>query len=150
MLDARTQLVGTVEERLAQAGLPPLSWYDVLLPLHLARGSLRMGGLAAAVITIGRTGLIRLADRLESEGLILRRHSVTDRRGVEIEITNEGSALLRKMWPVYAQVIEDRFVAVLDADGAARLGELLTTLTGQREIPPLSPLRSAGSPRWER
>ncbi len=121
LLTASTRLVSAVEEALAQADLPPLAWYDVLLPIHRAKRALRMGELAAAVITISRTGLTRLVDRLASAGMLERRPSTTDRRGVEVAITADGVALLRRMWPVYARVIETAFVAHLTPDDARAL-----------------------------
>ncbi len=48
-LNAHAALIRRVEEALATAGLPPLSWYDVLLPLYRAPDrTLRMGELALA------------------------------------------------------------------------------------------------------
>lgn len=125
LLATQTALAAAVEDALGQADLPPLAWYDVLWPLHEARRPLRMGELSAGVVTIGRTGLTRLVDRLEAAGMLDRRPSATDRRGVEVAITAEGKRLLKRMWPVYARVIDERFATVLDEGEAARLTELL-------------------------
>lgn len=149
LLATQAHLVADIEERLSSAGLPPLAWYDVLLPLHEAKRPLRMGELAREVLTIGRTGLTRLVDRLEAAGMIRREHSVTDRRGVEVSITKEGAALLRKMWPVYAGVLESRFVGALDQAQARRLRELLDRVGASRQAGD-SPSRStagSGPPR---
>jgi hypothetical protein len=42
-----------------------------------------------------------------------------------VAITREGSALIRKMWPVYAEEIRRSFVDVLGDEEAAMLGETL-------------------------
>ena len=125
LLATQTALVAAVEDALAQADLPPLAWYDVLWPLAEARRPLRMGELSAGVVTIGRTGLTRLVDRLAAAGMLARTPSATDRRGVEVAITAEGKRLLKRMWPVYAAAVDEHFAAVLDEAEAVQLTELL-------------------------
>jgi DNA-binding MarR family transcriptional regulator len=100
LLNAHARVTARVESALVEAGLPPLSWYDVLWPLHRAPGRrLRVGALAEQV-TLSRTGLTRLLDRVERDGLISRQPAPEDRRGSYVVITAAGSAVLRKMWPV--------------------------------------------------
>ena len=81
VLSVQSAVVARVETALSEAGLPPLSWYDVLWALRSApRGRLRMGALAGHV-TISRGGLTKLVDRLEDDGLLVREACPTDRRG---------------------------------------------------------------------
>jgi DNA-binding MarR family transcriptional regulator len=124
-----------VEDALAAAELPPLSWYDVLWPLYRApKRTLRAGELAESVVTISRSGLTRLVDRIEAAGLLRRQPSADDRRGTEIVLTREGAAMLRKMWPVYAAEIQASFVDVLGDDEAAALRNSLDRVhTAARE-----------------
>jgi len=129
LLSAQATLVAAVEDALSAAGLPPFAWYDVLWPLHRERRPMRMGELASNMVSIGRTGLTRLVDRLETAGMIAREPSPGDRRGVQVRITPEGTRLLRRMWPVYAGVLRERFVAALDADAAVALADALGRLT---------------------
>jgi DNA-binding MarR family transcriptional regulator len=125
-LNAHAAMLRRVEEALAAAGLPPLSWYDVLWPLYRApKRTLRAGELAESVVTISRSGLTRLVDRIEAAGLLRRRPSADDRRGTEIVLTREGAAMLRRMWPVYAAEIQRSFVDVLGDDEAAALRDSL-------------------------
>jgi DNA-binding MarR family transcriptional regulator len=123
VLNVHARLTQRAEAALADAGLPQLAWYDVLWALQRAPGkALRMGELAAAV-TISRSGLTRLVDRIEADGLLERRPSATDRRAVEAAITPAGSKLLRRMWPVYESVLRAEFEAKLskkDADAIVR------------------------------
>ena len=127
LLNAHAAVVRQVEEALEAAGLPPLSWYDVLWPLSRAHGrTLRMGELAASVVTISRSGLTRLVDRIEAAGLLRRQASATDRRGTEIVLTREGAAMLRRIWPVYATELQRSFVAVLTPDEAACIRDALS------------------------
>jgi DNA-binding MarR family transcriptional regulator len=132
-LNAHAAVIERTEQALAAAGLPPLSWYDALWPLHRAPArKLRMGELAAEVVTISRSGLTRLVDRLEAAGLVRREPSPNDRRGTVVAITREGSALLRRMWPVYAGEIQRSFVDVLDEPDAVALRETLVRVVDAR------------------
>lgn len=135
ILGAHSGVVADAEEALRAEGLPPLSWYDVLWPLHRDPEGLRMRELTAAVTSIGRTGLSRLVDRLEAGGLITRERDPADRRGVRVRITPEGSDLLRRMWPVYADVLQRRVGAVIDAGEAARLAGVLERIAPPATAP---------------
>lgn len=129
LLNAHAALIERIEEALAAADLPPLSWYDVLWALYQApEHKLRMGELAGEVVTIGRTGLTRLVDRIEAEGLVRREEVTGDRRGSFAVLTRDGVALLRKMWPVYAAGIERHFSRPLTAAEAKQLGETLARI----------------------
>lgn len=129
LLNAHAALIERIEEALAAADLPPLSWYDVLWALYRApERRLRMGELAGEVVTIGRTGLTRLVDRIEAEGLVRREAVAGDRRGSSAVLTTEGVALLRRMWPVYAAGIERHFSRQLSDAEAKRLGHTLARI----------------------
>ena len=65
-LTAHSLLIEAIEHDLAQADLPPLGWYDVLLALERApKRRLRMSELSRAIV-LSRSNLTRLVDRMES------------------------------------------------------------------------------------
>lgn len=108
-LTAHALLNELIEQELAQAGLPPMAWYDVLFVLSSSPDRrLRMHKLADAII-LRRSNLTRLVDRLEASGLVCRKTCASDRRGAFAEITEEGLAMRQRMWPVYAQAIAKYF-----------------------------------------
>lgn len=128
VLNVHARLTGEIEAALAEAGLPQLAWYDVLWALQRAPGkALRMGELADAV-TISRSGLTRLVDRIEADGLLERRPSEADRRAIDVAITADGSKLLRRMWPVYEGVLRSGFEAKLSRQDAQALSRALTKI----------------------
>jgi DNA-binding MarR family transcriptional regulator len=116
-LNAHALATKRISRDLAQAGLPDLTWYDVLWTLHRAEGRrLRIRELADAVV-LSSTGMTRFVDRLQAAGLVRREAVPGDRRGAYAVITKEGSALLRRMWPIYARGIATYFgPAVHDAE----------------------------------
>ena len=102
-------LVERVEQDLANAGLPPLAWYDVLWALEEAPNHrLRLHELADAIV-LRRSNLTRLIDRLEAAGLVCRKSCPSDRRGAFAEITEAGLAMRQQMWSVYAPSIAQYF-----------------------------------------
>jgi DNA-binding MarR family transcriptional regulator len=134
LLNVHAAVVERVEHALSEAGLPPLTWYDVLWALRRApQRRLRMGELAEAV-TLSRGGLTKLVDRLEAGGLLRREACVTDRRGYHAVLTPRGQALLRRMWPVYVKVLKDVFVPALKEDEAAVIAASLGGVDGSRIV----------------
>jgi len=108
-LTAHAVLVGRVEACLAEAGLPPLGWYDVLWTLERAQGGrMRLSDLAEGVV-LSRSNMTRLIDRLEQAGLVVRERSEQDGRGSCAVLTPAGKTQRTRMWPVYQAAISTLF-----------------------------------------
>ena len=119
VLNVHASVVGRVEAALADAGLPPLAWYDVLWAVRRApEQRVRMAELADSV-TLSRGGLTKLVDRLEAAGLLRRQPVEDDGRGLYAVLTDAGEELLRRMWPVYSSVLREAFVGSISPDEAA-------------------------------
>ena len=117
-LKAHATVVDRIDHDLVAAERPPLSTYDVLIELYEApEHRLRMHELAQRVV-LSRSGLTRLVDRLEAEGLLTRDRCGTDRRGAYAVITEQGIATLRRIWPVYVQGITQYFAQWLTPEEA--------------------------------
>ena len=128
LLTAHATLIERIETALAEAGLPPLGWYDVLWALESAAGrQLRMHELAEHVV-LSRSNLTRLADRLQDAGLIERTAAAEDRRGAYCVITAAGRAPRRRMWPVYQDAVERYFGAHISEKEATQMGEILARI----------------------
>jgi DNA-binding MarR family transcriptional regulator len=103
----------------------PLASYDVLVQLVEAPDRrLRMSELAERVL-LSRSGLTRLVDRLEREGLVRREACDSDARGLFTALTTAGLDRLRVASPVHLRGIADYAVGRLDEDEAAALAALL-------------------------
>lgn len=112
-LNAHTTAVGRIEEDLARGGCLPLVDYDVLIALeHAPDNRLRLRDLKRRVV-LTRSGVTRLADRLESAGLLHRERCNEDRRAIYAVLTEEGQTAIRRTWPVYAHGIQQHFVQYL-------------------------------------
>jgi DNA-binding MarR family transcriptional regulator len=90
MLRAHAGLTRELDAELTREHDLPLSSYEVLLVLADAQdGRMRMSELADSVL-LSRSGLTRLVDRLERQGLLKRERCESDARGLFAEITPEG------------------------------------------------------------
>jgi DNA-binding MarR family transcriptional regulator len=117
-LNAHARITKRIGRDLAAEGLPDLTVYDVLWALHRAEGRrLRIKELAEEAV-LSSTGMTRFVDRLETQGLVRREAVASDRRGSYAVITPEGSALLKRMWPVYSRGIQEYFGDAVGKDAA--------------------------------
>ena len=108
-LTTHAVLTAEIERRLAEAALPPLTWYDVLWALERAeQHRLRMHELADHVV-LTRSNLTRLVDRLEAAGLLSRVPDPDDRRGAFAALSAQGKAMRKKIWPLYAAAIGELY-----------------------------------------
>lgn len=128
-------VVERIEEALADAALPPLSWYDVLLTV--ARGPdqrLRMFEVAEGIV-MSRSGLTRLVDRIERDGLLRRETCPSDRRGTHLALTEQGEELLRRAAPIYTAAIQEHFLRHLADPGAVEtvLGPVIDAARAARK-----------------
>ena len=127
------RIFAAIEEDLAAAGLPSLSWYDALYELYLAPGRhLRMSELARCAL-LSRSGLTRLVDKLEKGKLIERTACPSDGRVQHAQLTEKGVECLRKIWPVYRAGITRYFAAQIDDAEARELKKVFERLIAARE-----------------
>jgi len=132
-----------IDKVLAASGVVSLEVYDVLLQLELSEGlRMRMCELAEAVL-LSRSGLTRLADRLEREGLIERQACPRDRRSTHVALTPKGLEERERAWPVYRDVIKTDFAGNLSPGDAEEIASIMLRLCS-RLGHPLSSGESGG------
>jgi DNA-binding MarR family transcriptional regulator len=127
-LRAHATVVRRLEAELVAEHDLPLASYDVLVQLSEATDRrLRMTELADRVL-LSRSGLTRLADRLEREGLIERKACPSDARGTLAVLTPAGLARLRAAWPTHRRGVAEHVTGRLSAAELVQLCELLDKL----------------------
>jgi DNA-binding MarR family transcriptional regulator len=133
LLRAQHAALSRVERAFKDAGLPALSWYDVLLELERAgregqgKEGLRPYELERHLL-LPQYGLSRLLDRIEAAGYLKRRTCEEDGRGQQVVITRAGRELRRRMWPVYAGALNEAVTDRLSERDAVTLARLLGKL----------------------
>ena len=96
-----------------------LAEYSALLQLAEAPDRrLRMNQLADGVF-LSWSGVTRLIDRLETDGLVARSQCSSDGCGAEAVLTDDGLARLRAASPIHLRGIETYFLALIPPDELA-------------------------------
>jgi DNA-binding MarR family transcriptional regulator len=83
-----------------------------------------MAQLADQVL-LSRSGLTRLVDRLEREGLVRRERSESDARGMYTVLTIDGLHRLRAAVPAHLASVQRHWLAHFDDDELRTLGGLM-------------------------
>ncbi len=123
LLRVHAALVRELDAELDEAHDLPLSSYDVLIYLQAAPDKrLRMAELADSVL-LSRSGVTRLVDRLEREGLIVRDNCASDGRGLYAVLTDEGEAMLAKARPTHLAGVRERFLKHFSGEELDQLAE---------------------------
>lgn len=124
-LEAHRYLTDLLEAELRDREDLPLTWYDVLVQLSEAPGrARRMQELAEAVL-LSKSGLTRLVDRMEQAGLVERRASDDDGRGVLAGLTDAGFARLREASATHVAGVREHFSDLLDDEETVVLARAL-------------------------
>ena len=113
-LQAHAAVTRRLEAELQAEQALSLADYDALVQLTIAPDRrLRMSELADRVV-LSRSGVSRLVDRLEGQGLVARRACPTDARGSWAELTAVGLDRLRAAAPVHLRGVDAHFLAHID------------------------------------
>src|SRR4051812_40425481 len=116
MLRVHAALVKQLDAELSSAHRLPLSSYEVLLNLEAAPGRKRRMSELADSVLLSRSGMTRLVDRLEREGLLERDHCTADGRGCFAVLTEKGRGVLESARPTHLGGVRERFLSQFAED----------------------------------
>jgi DNA-binding MarR family transcriptional regulator len=135
MLRVHASLTKALDAQLeAEHGLP-LSSYEVLLFLAEAPGQrMRMSELAESIL-LSRSGLTRLVDRLERDGLLCRETCSQDARGAFAKLTAAGAEKLSAARATHLAGVRALFLAHLEEEEQELLGELWARMSPGAHAP---------------
>jgi MarR family transcriptional regulator, 2-MHQ and catechol-resistance regulon repressor len=118
---------GLVTLLLPQLGAHGLSTVEFEVLLRLGRSPesrLRMSDLAAQT-SLSTSGVTRVVDRLERDGLVRREACPDDRRGYFAVLTDEGATRLSAVLPGHLALVEEWFTGRLDRTSLTALTDAL-------------------------
>ena len=121
-------LVDHVESALKQNGLPPLTWYDMLLEIERAGPEGIRPFEIKDRLLLPQYSASRLLKRLADAGCIDTANCRDDGRGQIVTITARGKDIRRRMWPVYAAALRETVQDKLTDAEAEQLSGLLGKL----------------------
>jgi DNA-binding MarR family transcriptional regulator len=129
-LAAHSALTRELEAQMLGAHGLTLSDYDVLVQLARAPSQrLRNIELAKAIV-LTRSGVTRLVDGLERDGLVTRVSCPSDKRGTLVELTAEGMRRLREAAETHLDGVRELFLEKIGERGRERMDDLLGRLAG--------------------
>lgn len=115
LLGVHSEVVGRLDAELEREHGLALTEYEVLISLDDApQRRLRMSELAGELL-LSRSGLTRLVDRLERQGLVARERCEDDARGYFAVLTDRGARKLRAARPSHLAGVREHFLSRLDA-----------------------------------
>jgi DNA-binding MarR family transcriptional regulator len=131
LLAAHATLISRLDAELEREHGLPLTSYEVLLYLADAEGGrLRMGELADRLL-LSRSGITRLVDRLERQGMIERERCENDGRGFNAVLTAKGRRKLDAARPAHLGGVRRHFLAQLEPGELDSLAAIWGRLLGQ-------------------
>ncbi|MFG1792491.1 MarR family winged helix-turn-helix transcriptional regulator [Nocardia sp. NPDC049149] len=102
-----------------------LDEYGILVALEVAPDfRVRMNDLAEAAL-LSQSRLSQQIKRMQARGLVDRQQAVTDKRGVEVVLTESGRELLRTVAPDHIDRVRRYFLQHLTSHNRAALTESL-------------------------
>ena len=122
VLDAR------LEERIREAADLSLAEYETLFRLKLASGHPPHMSEIANLLINSPSGMTRIADRLEKDGLIARETPKDNRRVVLLCLTEKGQQVLAKADHAFQSALRESFADHLSATDLTELRRLMRKL----------------------
>ena len=131
LLESHARLTRLLDAELQHSDGITLQTFEVLLRISRApEGYVTMTELAEAVsLTTG--GITRLADRLESDGLVERRSCPTDRRKVHLTLTETGRTVLDRAVDHHLESLDRHVASRIDAEDLQVLHRVLDRLRSE-------------------
>ncbi len=123
MLRVHSALVKQLDAELSSAHKLPLSSYEVLLNLEAAPGQRRRMAELADSVLLSRSGMTRLVDRLEKDGLLRRDTCTDDGRGAFAVLTEKGAAALAQARRTHLDGVREKFLKQFDESELRVLAE---------------------------
>lgn len=124
LLRTYAQLTKALDAELEAAHGLPLTTYEVLM--HIADsdgGRMRMHDIATSIL-LSRSGLTRLVDRLERDGLLCRESCPSDARGSYACLTAKGRETLDAARATHLAGVRAMFLAHFSVEEQRQLGTL--------------------------
>lgn len=122
LLRAHASLCKALDAELEAAHGLPLTTYEVLMYMHDAPAHrMRMCDLAECIL-LSRSGLTRLIDRLQRDGLVARQSCDSDARGAYAVLTQDGVRTLHEARTTHLAGVRRLFLEKFTPDEQDLLG----------------------------
>ncbi|MGB0099696.1 MAG: MarR family transcriptional regulator [Nocardioides sp.] len=128
LLMGMTLLMGRLDDDLQRSCDLSLVEYEILVRLSEREGrQMRMAQLADA-LAHSRSRITHTITRMERAGLVVRRSSPEDGRGVVAAVTDEGADLLARMAPLHVAGVRAHLVDLVSREDFAAVGRVMNAV----------------------
>ncbi|MDF0599710.1 MarR family transcriptional regulator [Psychromarinibacter sp. C21-152] len=133
MLKAVRHVESQLREKLRVNYDTTLPRFDVLAALHAQPEGMKMSELSQFLI-VSNGNVTGVVDRLVTDGLAERRNLSTDRRAIQVCITDKGRSLMDAMVEDHRLWIDEMFRDVSEADAARGISIMLDIRKGSAAV----------------
>lgn len=138
LLRVHSALVKALDAELLAEHELPLTSYEVLINLQAAPDRRRRMAELADGVLLSRSGMTRLVDRLERDGLLERDACASDGRGTFAVLTAKGEELLAQARRTHLDGVRERFLRHFGEDELEQLARLWNRLVpGAADLSPV-------------
>jgi DNA-binding MarR family transcriptional regulator len=123
-------LMRAAENAMRPYGLTSVQWAPLMI---ISRGGNPTAASLARDLNTDTGAMTRMLDRLESKGLLLRTRSSTDRRVVELTLTDQGRELTRQI-PHHLAAVYNAGLAGFTQEEFVTLKNMLRRVIANRDI----------------
>ncbi|MCG7494227.1 MarR family winged helix-turn-helix transcriptional regulator [Thalassobius sp. Cn5-15] len=128
IMRAHRRLLPRLTKTLKKHGVNDPIWFEILLEVDRSGPEGQPMAALEEKLSIPQYALSRHVARLEKEGFV-RREFITDGRRKQILfLTREGTGLHEKIWPIYAEAMQQELAPFMSTDEAYALSWLLLKL----------------------
>ena len=120
------------EKRLKAHGVTRAKWV-VLSAIH--HGAAETPGAIATFIGVDCAAITRHLDRLEKQGLLVRKPSATDRRSIMLKLTTKGKRLIPKITK-HSKKTNKKFLMGLTSTEIDAVRAIILKMLANSEAPP--------------
>ncbi|MCZ9328542.1 MarR family winged helix-turn-helix transcriptional regulator [Nocardia farcinica] len=128
----RQRMDAAIAAGLARDGLS-LADYDLLVPLSAAPGGRMRAKELGAEVCWEKSRLSKHLARMAARGLVERRPSPEDARGIVVELTPDGRAVLERAAPNHVELVRSLFIDPMSPEQARALRELADRVVPEAE-----------------
>jgi DNA-binding MarR family transcriptional regulator len=124
-------LMRAAETAMRPHGLTSVQWAPLMI---ISRGGNPTAASLARDLNTDTGAMTRMLDRLESKGLLVRSRSSTDRRVVELTLTDQGKELTRLI-PHHLATVYNGHLAGFSHEEFTQLKHMLRRIISNRDRP---------------
>ena len=124
-----TLLMDRLDRDLREQHRLSLPEYEILVRLAEAEGHRMRMAMLADSVSHSRSRVTHTVSRMETAGLVVRDSCVSDGRGVEAVLTDQGRAALESAAPTHVAGVRQVLVDLVDEDDFEAVGRVFDAVT---------------------